>query len=386
MIIMDLLIRPCRSRPWSPVLASVMAVAAGAVTLDRSFAEQSNAPATLQPSNRIDPPRVTAVLRDIEPRFLELLAAGKQHDAEKLLDEELARSPNAREVVEQLAAGHVAQAMLTNIWHRAELRAAQRTLFLEAACERSRFDLERASAIFAAVGAINPQSPSGECALLMVRLDAIEPTLDNWPTIAADFAALQRLVEAESHDTMLRWMLAIECRQWNHNAIGAEQYGKILTRWKPGPALVHQTYANLLDNLKRYDEALAERRLTIKLEPAHWSYEGLANTLHPMRRFQECYDAHAQAVKLCPTCAQYFANWSMALNDDGKYDEAIEKCRRALALDPQNEDAKWNWARALREQGKHAEALEKYRHLQTIDPDSAYLKRQIAELEQKLAQ
>ena len=125
----------------------------------------------------------------------------------------------------------------------------------------------------------------------MVRLDAVEPTLDNWPTIAGDFGELQKLVAAESHDTMIRWMLAVACRQWNHNAIGAEQYRQILARWKPGPRWPTKLTPICSTTSSRYDEALAERRIAVRQEPSHWTYAGLANTLSNVGRFQEATSA-----------------------------------------------------------------------------------------------
>jgi tetratricopeptide (TPR) repeat protein len=274
--------------------------------------------------------------------------------------------------------------MFLNLWHRRELQSAQRTLFLKAACERSRFDVQLASTIFSAVGAIDPQTPWGRAALVMVRLDAIEPTLANWPTIRHDFGELQRLVADNPHDPILLWMLAVECRQWNHNKLGVGYYRELLSRWKPGPSLAHQTYANLLDNLKLYDEALAERRIAVAQEPSHWTYAGLANTLANLRRFDESYAAHAEATRLKPYAPQYWVNWAIALNNDRRYDQAIEKCRRALAVDPTCENAYWNWARALKSQDKTREALAKYRELRSLIPNDAELKQEIAELEQQL--
>jgi tetratricopeptide (TPR) repeat protein len=379
-------INPAPARLWGLILVLVAAIAAGLAAPSPSLAEPlEQLPVEPAPIEN-GPPRLLTVLHDAEPQFLALLAAGKQDDAERIIATELNRFPTAQVIVDELAADNVAQAMLTNLWHRSELRAAQRTLFLQAACTRSRFDIERATPMFAAVGAINPQSPSGQCALIIVRLDSMPPTQANWPAVKGDFAALGKLVEDEQEDMMLRWLLAIECRQWNLNAWGAEQYRQILERWKPGPALVHQTYGNLLDNLKRYDEALAERRITIQQAPAHWSYDALANTLTNLHRYDEAELAHVEATRLCRRCPQYWANWAITLNHACKPDEAIEKCRCALFLDPQNQDALWNWARALEAQDKPAEALVPYRRLEKILPDSNYLKRQIARLESDLAQ
>lgn len=380
----SMVFQACSQRAWAAsfVLLAIITFATGT---QRALHAEQAAPSPSTPSQLdAQPPRVTSAIEDFEAQFIDLIAAGRQRDAELLLDGQLPRYPHAQQLVDQLAAGNVARGMFLNLWHRGELQSAQRTLFLKAACERSRFDIGLASTIFSAVGAIDPQTPSGQAALIMVRLDAIEPTLANWPSIKRDFGALQRLVAENPHDPMLLWMLAVECRQWNHNKLGVGYYRELLSRWQPGPSLAHQTYANLLDNCKRYDEALAERRIVVAQEPSHWTYAGLANTLSHLRRFDESYAAHAEATKLAPYRAQYWVNWAIALNNDRRYEQAIEKCERALAIDPQFENAYWNWARALEGQDKPRAALAKYRELAVIDPDDEDLQVKIAELEEQL--
>ena len=115
-------------------------------------------------------------------------------------------------------------------------------------------------------------------ARLIRRLDSDQM---KWatPQIVNDaFADFKKLVDENPDDIMIRWMLAVQCRNWNRNAEGAELYRQILDRWNPGPVLVHQTYANLLDELARFEEALVEHYKAVKMEPAAWSYDGLGNT------------------------------------------------------------------------------------------------------------
>jgi tetratricopeptide (TPR) repeat protein len=378
--------RPFSSHALTIPVVLLAVVASCAWTTPSSGADQRGTPPVAPSHLDIQPPRILSVVDDFELKFVDLVAAAKQPQAEQLLDQQLSRYPHAQQLVDELAADNVARAMFLNLWHRRELQVAQRMLFLKAACERSCFDVARASATFAAVGAIDPKTVSGRASLLMVRLDAIEPTLANWPSIKRDFGELQKIVGDNPHDPMLLWMLAIECRQWNHNKLGVGYYRELLSRWKPGPPLVHQTYANLLDNLKLYDEALAERRIAVAQAPTHWTFAGLANTLAHLHRFDESFAAHAEATRLNPHKPQYWVNWAIALNNDHRHEQAIDKCKRALALDRNFEDAYWNWARALKDQDKIPEALAKYRELQSIIPNSKRLKKRIAELEQQLPQ
>ena len=63
------------------------------------------------------------------------------------------------------------------------------------------------------------------------------------------------MVENHPADPLLRWMMAIQCRSRGDNEKGVVHFAKLLEQWSPGPVLVHQTYANLLDNLDQYEEA-----------------------------------------------------------------------------------------------------------------------------------
>ena len=134
------------------------------------------------------------------------------------------------------------------------------------------------------------------------------------PQIVNDaFADFKKLVDENPDDIMIRWMLAVQCRNWDRNAEGAELYRQILERWNPGPVLVHQTYANLLDELGRFEEALVERYKAVKMEPAAWSYDGLGNTLDSLGRYKEASEAHAKAARLAPASLPIWFHWARGL-------------------------------------------------------------------------
>ena len=164
-----------------------------------------------------------------------------------------------------------------------------------------------------------------------------------------------------------------------------ELFQQILERWQPGPVLVHQTYANLLDNLKRFEEALVEREKAVKMEPASWSYDGLSNTLAHLHRYSESNEAHATAIKLDPTNASHWANWATHLKDQGKFDEAIEKSKRAIEFDKTNASAWCTWGKALEAEGQMQEALDKYKSGLAVRPRDLWFQKHVADLEQKLA-
>jgi tetratricopeptide (TPR) repeat protein len=122
----------------------------------------------------------------------------------------------------------------------------------------------------------------------------------------------------------------------------------------------------------------------VQMEPAGWSYDGLANTLHGLERYDEACAAHAIATRINPRSSLYWSNWAVALNGQQKFDDAIAKCERALQLQPTNGRAYWQWGVALDGQGKTREALEKCKMAKVIFPESPKLDELISDLQQRL--
>ena len=206
---------------------------------------------------------------------------------------------------------------------------------------------------------------------------------------ATRFANFNQLADDNPDDVVIRWMAAVQCRTWNRNEEGVEHYKKILEKWNPGPSLVHQTYANLLDQVQRYDDALVERKITIKMEPAGWSYDGLASTLNHLGRFDEADTAHAAAVEADPKTARLWCNWACNLKDQGKFAPAIEKCELASELEIDNPDSDvalpwWIWGQLLEAEGKLDEALEKCKAALEHAPQDRDVRAKVTELEEKL--
>ena len=326
--------------------------------------------------------------KEAEAEAVSLLAAGKQPQAEALLEQSLSHFPDAVALIELLAAKKQQESQEFVDEHAEQLKTAQRLLFLHGAVVRSRFYRQRGFVIFSAVLLADATTPSGKCAALMVKLDS---SLQR----AASLRVGQRLENfkelADDHldDVVIRWMAAVQCRTWNRNEEGVEHYQKILEKWHPGPSLVHQTYANLLDQVQRYDDALVERKITIKMEPAGWSYDGLANTLNHLGRFDEADAAHAAAVEADPKTARLWCNWAYNLKDQGKFAPAIEKCEHAAELETDNPDSDvalpwWIWAQLLEAEGKLGEALEKCKAALEHAPQDPAVRAKVAELEQRL--
>jgi tetratricopeptide (TPR) repeat protein len=375
-----------RTIGWLSVLTGSLAMAAAGGAICRGH-DWDHAAKTTSSDEAANWKRGDEERSEAETQLLKSLAAGEQSKAEEFVEEEVARVPFLKKAIEPVAALEDPRRLARLVSSHAEdLKPKQRTLFLYAACARSRFETEKSVPAFIAVGAIDPDTASGRCAICMLRLDSVLPGPQKLAEVAPAFDALRKLVEEHPRDIMLKWMLAVECRTWSRNAEGAELYKQILEEWDPGPALVHQTYGNLLDELNRHEDALVERQKTIKMEPAGWSYDVLGTTLYDLKRYSESDEAHAMAVRMDPTISYYWSNWAYTLMSEEKFDEAIEKCKRALELDGKNSMALWHWGKALEKQGKLEEALEKYKRFLALAPNEPRTKKRVAELEKKLAE
>jgi tetratricopeptide (TPR) repeat protein len=318
----------------------------------------------------------------MEEQVLDHLKGGRQSAAQELLRSYVVLYPEIMHIAGLFDTNKRSEARELVKKQPDHFQDKQRVFFLHAACIRSRFDVEGAFPFFLLVVEMDPNSAAGKCAQIVILLDAKKD--DAKKDVDARFTDLEKLADANPDDVAVRWMLAVQCRSYDRNKLGAEQYKKILEKWNPGPSLVHQTYANLLDALGRYDEALVERRKTIEMEPNGWSYDGLAVTLRHLKRYKEAEEASAKAVVQEPLRATYWSNWALTLIDDGKIEDAIAKCQRSLQIDPTNWRAMDIWGDALRSQGKKSEALAKYQDALKNNPKSEFIQSEITALKKEL--
>lgn len=271
--------------------------------------------------------------QQIESEFLQLLNDGKQAKAEKVIENSLSSYPNS-----------------------------QRLLFLRAACLRSRFLVKDSYPLFIKVAKIDPNTVSGQCSIHILYLDSRKD-------IDLHFNYLQALVKSYSKDIVIKWMLAVQCRAHDRNKEGAYIYKQILEIWDPGPVLVHQTYANLLDELGDYETALIERRKAVQLEPKGWSYQGLASTLVEMGRFKEANEAFKKSVELSPEESRYWRSWAWGMLKERRLEDVIQISEKAISLNPKEYLAWYYWGRALELQGNEEDAVIKYRQALKIYPE-----------------
>jgi tetratricopeptide (TPR) repeat protein len=362
----------------------LIAVVTGSLLLSNVYGEEKSA-ASVNVRRAGSPSAASrstgpTLVKLVEQESVALLAMGKQREAETLLKDYVGELSDVPVIIQFLEKGKQAEAMKAMAQNTGVYRENQRVLFLFAACCRSRF--MRMTPYLTLVGMIDNKTPVGKCAVFMTQLD--EPAEAH---SAPDrvFNGFVRVVKANPDNVVLRWMLAEQCRTYRRSAQGAVHCRQILDAWTPGPVLLHQTYANLLDDLGRYEEALIERQTAVMMEPADWAYDGLGNTLDNMKEYDEAAEAHARACQLAPKNGHHLGNWAANSLFRNEIDDAINQCRQATKLDPSYARTWDVWGQCLESQGKKTDAAEKYRKALQLAPQASETKLRLDALERAQA-
>lgn len=140
----------------------------------------------------------------------------------------------------------------------------------------------------------------------------------------------------------------------------------------PGFAEVHQDRADLLTELGRLDEALQsyERALQIKPDSAA-AHNNRGVALQALKRLDEALESHGRALKINPDYAEAFYNRGLTLRELGRFPDALESYDRALQIQPHYAEAHNNRGVALQALKRFAEAHESYERALKIRPDLA---------------
>ncbi|UEC43178.1 MAG: putative Chitosanase [Methanothrix sp.] len=122
-----------------------------------------------------------------------------------------------------------------------------------------------------------------------------------------------------------------------------------------------------LKNVDRRDPSLA----------ITWINKG--NKLNDQGKYDDAIEAYEEAIRLDPSSSVARSNLAITwnnkgnkLNDQGKYDDAIEAYEEAIRLDPENRVAWHNKGNALSSQGKYSEAIQAYDEAIRLDPENPW--------------
>jgi len=189
-----------------------------------------------------------------------------------------------------------------------------RLVFFSAACARCYFYTARAVPMFQKAADLDGNGIWAQAGRLIIGMDMGLGDREQ------QFQALDQLSQANPREPLLLWMVGVQCRAQKRNEVGAQRFATLLKMMDPGPAIVHHTYANILDELGRWKESLPHRVLAVKLHPASWTYQGQANTLSRLKRWKEADAVYKLALALNPLDSLIWRNWAWSKRARG--DEA----------------------------------------------------------------
>lgn len=141
---------------------------------------------------------------------------------------------------------------------------------------------------------------------------------------------------------------------------------------RPDQPAVLVRLGNLMLKSGQVEAAAAHCRRALQLDPDFEEARSLDRRLSAMSRPVASIEAKIEAEsKNSDELARRLDELASFLRQDRRYDEAIELCRRATGIKPDNADYHFNLALALEGLGLVAEALESYQAGLAIEPDRA---------------
>ena len=219
--------------------------------------------------------------------------------------------------------------------------------FISAVCIRSRFERNESAPIFFKTLAAHPNSLEGLTSACILGIDLAKDE----GTALYYYNALLVLCRQHPDSIPTRWLAAIMSRTLTRERAayeltgevrerilqaGIREYEAVLTLMSPGPGpvLVHQTMANLLDESQGYDDAWRHREIALQMERAPWSLHSAAGALLSLERPADALPLLQEAIAMRPDIAQYYDRQGKIFWDLGRRREALNAWTRASQLAP----------------------------------------------------
>ena len=308
-----------------------------------------------------------------EESLMRHLAEGKQSEAESIAQEKLQKVIGQ---IESLPQGSKQIKPLS--------KELSQVAFWNAVLERSRFSIEEATGLFALAIAMDPTSLESKGAALAIGVDLAEDK----QTAFYFYSALLALAQQNPENTPILWLTGILSRAltgnyYNYSATlsaselfhiqncGVEHYERLLEALAPGPGpvLVHQTLANILGDLHRYESAIHHRKIALDMEHAPWVLHAFGKDYLDLGRYDEAQalieEAVSKSTRKPP--AYYFKDLGFIHWHQQRYPEALEAWEQASEIDPSFPDYWYLYLQACRMLGDYprarnfiAQTLERY--------------------------
>lgn len=141
---------------------------------------------------------------------------------------------------------------------------------------------------------------------------------------------------------------------------------------KKSPKLVrpYNNVGEAYDKLGKYDEAIAEFKGALKINPNYFfGLNNLGNIYGKQRKLPEAIDYFKRALKQKPDYSPAHYNLARAFHLTGKRQEAAESYRKSIKFNPYFEQAFYNLAFLAMELSLFDEALENFKKFLSMQPN-----------------
>jgi len=183
---------------------------------------------------------------------------------------------------------------------------------------------------------------------------AYRVALEQWPEFA------------EAHSN-----LGNVLRQLGRLGEAVDHYARAIAL-KPEFAIAHSNLSNALRDLGQVDAALASSRLALRLAPGNaGAYNSLGNALMDLGRLAEAEASYRQAVILDAGFAAAQGNLALVLRAQHRPAEAASACARTLEIEPRSAAMLTLLAELHSDEGRFTEAEQLYRQAIAVAPEFA---------------
>lgn len=112
-----------------------------------------------------------------------------------------------------------------------------------------------------------------------------------------------------------------------------------LIQQKPENAEYYNMRSAILHKMSRYQEAVADDTIAIKLEPQNARfYNSRGVSFYSLQEYEAAVNDYTKAIELQPQTPLYYNNRGISLHEMEQYKEAIQDKTKAIELEPSNAD------------------------------------------------
>jgi ankyrin repeat protein/tetratricopeptide (TPR) repeat protein len=258
-------------------------------------------------------------------------------------------------VVGLLAAGDQNQAEAEVVKCIREGDRSPRAIFWAAVLARARFNLEASFPLLVHLLATQPESLEGRASGFILGID----TAKDSRTELFYYNALIAQTALEPNSIPLNWLVGIMARAIAGEgeqdgltsetrkrilATGVASYSRMLSVLgvDEGPFTVHQTLANLLDELEDFEQAETHRKITLKKWRTPVSLHASGWTLFEMFRPEEALSQVNEAISLGGQAEKYYHLKGSILRQLDRLPEAIEAWSHAAEYAQKSKAYYWD--------------------------------------------